>query len=363
MSLLRIGIVGCGGVTQIVRLPTLYQLNNLFEVTAICDVSRQVLAGVGDAWNIATRTTSYQDLLSLDSIEAVLIANPSPYHAEITIAAMGASKHVLVEKPMCMNLAENDAIIAEQKRTGKIVHVGTMRRYAPAFVKACRIVKDMKVIRLAQVHDIIGRNSLVIEPTSNVIKGNDTPESITESMRQLHEGQIREAIGDVPGTIKTAYELMLGLSTHDTSAMREMLGMPKKVLHASQRYGGRTITATFDYGDYVCQFTTGSDNIPRFDTYLQVFGDDRVVRVDYDTPFVRNLPIRLTVTETTDGVNTTQRVTHPGWGDAFTEEWRAFHDSVMSGQPAKASPQDFRHDMLLFREMIQEMARTIDEQD
>ena len=351
----------CDEVALIVHLPTLYQLNNLFEVSAICDVSRQVLAGVGDAWNIATRVTTYQELLALDSIDAVLIANPSPYHAEITIAAMAAGKHVLVEKPMCMNLAENDAIIAEQKRTGKIVQVGTMRRYAPAFLEACRIVKDMKVIRMAQVHDIIGRNSLVIEPTSRVVIGNDIPESIIESMRQLQDGQIRAAFGEVPGALKTAYGMMLGLSTHDLSAMREMLGMPHRVLHASQRQGGRYLTATFDYGDYVCQFTTGSDNIPRFDTYLQVFGDDRVLRVDYDTPFVRNLPIRLTVTETTDGVNTTQRVTHPEWGDAFTEEWRAFHHSVISGQPAKASPQDFRHDMILFREMIQLMADATNE--
>ena len=142
MSRLRIGIVGCGEVVQIIHLPTLYQLSDLFEVTAICDVSQKVLAGVGDAWNITTRVSSYQELLSLDSLDAVLIANPSPYHAEVTIAAMRAGKHVLVEKPMGMTLAENDAIIAEQERTGKIVQVGTMRRYAPAFIEACRIVKE-----------------------------------------------------------------------------------------------------------------------------------------------------------------------------------------------------------------------------
>ena len=362
MSRLRIGIVGCGEVAQIIHLPTLYQLSDLFEVTALCDVSQKVLAGVGDAWNIVTRVTSYQELLSLDTVDAVLIANPSPYHAEVSIAAMRAGKHVLVEKPMCLNLAENDAIIAEQARTGKIVQVGTMRRYAPAFIEACRIVKDMKDIRLAKVHDIIGRNSLVIEPTSKVIKGDDIAESMADAMRRLQDGQMREAIGDVPDALKTAYNMMLGLSTHDTSAMREMLGMPQKVLHATQRHGGRYLTAVFDFGDYVCLFTTGVDNIPRFDTYLQVYAAEQVIRVDYDTPFVRNLPITLTVTETTDGLNNTRRVTHPGWGDAFTEEWRAFHNSVISGGPAKASPQDFRHDMLLFREMIQHMAGANDEQ-
>ena len=358
MSRLGIGIVGCGSVAQIVHLPTLYQLRHLFEVTAICDVSRTVLAGVGDAWNIAARFSRYQALLDLETVDAVLIANPSSFHAEVTIAALRAGKHVLVEKPMCMNLAENDAIIAEEERTGNIVQVGTMRRYAPAFLEACRIVKDMAEIRLAQVHDVIGRNALIIEPTSTVIAAEDISDSMLNSLRQRQDEQIREAIGDQPDALKTAYNMMLGLSTHDTSAMRELLGMPRRVLHATQRHGGRCLTAAFDYGEFVCLFSSGSDNIPRYDTYLQVYGADKVLRVDYDTPFVRNMPIRLSLMDSSDGVNSRQTISHPGWGDAFTEEWRAFHHSVSSGEPTKASPRDFRLDMLLYQEMIQRMAET-----
>ena len=355
MSRLRIGIIGCGSVSQIVHIPTLNQLKDLFEVTALCDVSAKALAGVGGDWGIATRLTDYQALLPLDTVDAVLIANPDVYHAEITIAALRAGKHVLVEKPMCLNLAENDAIIAAAKETGKTVQVGTMRRYAPAFIEACRLVREMGAIRLAKVHDLIGRNDLVIEPTSRVVPADDIPDAVSESMRERTAKQIRAAIGEAPAALQTAYRMMLGLSTHDLSAMREMLGMPQRVLYASQRCGGRYQTAAFDYGDYICQFSTGVDNIPRFDTYLQVYGDERVVRVDYDTPFVRNLPVTLTVTETTDGVNEQHTVTHPGWGDAFTEEWRAFYRSVATGETPKANPQDFRNDLVLFRDMIQLM--------
>lgn len=355
MARIRIGIIGCGSVAQIVHLPTLYQLRDLFQVTAICDVSDRVLAGVGEAWGISTRLHDYQELLALEMVDAVLIANPNVYHAEAAIAALEAGKHVLVEKPMCLTLAENDAVIAAQASAGKIVQVGTMRRYAPAFIEACRIVNGMDDIRLAKVHDIIGRNSLVIDPTSRVITADDIPGSIDAESRRRQDELIYEAIGDAPAELRTAYSMMLGLSTHDTSAMREMLGMPLRVLHAAQRQGGRYLTATFDYGDFVCLFSTGADNIPRYDTYLEVYGESRVLRVDYDTPYVRNLPITLSVTESLDGVSKTQSLTHPGWGDAFTEEWRAFHRSLVSGEPPKTSPQDFRHDLLLYREMIQHM--------
>lgn len=353
---LGIGIVGCGEVAQIIHLPTLYQLSDLFEVMALCDASRAVLDGVGVAWGIAARTTDYQALVSLDTVDAVLIASPNAHHAEAAIAALEAGKHVLVEKPMCLNLAENDAIIAAQARSGKIAQVGTMRRYAPAFLEACRIVKDMREIRLAQVHDLIGRNSLVIEPTARVVRADDIPASVSDALRQLEARQIQAAIGDAPEALSTAYKMMLGLSTHDISAMRELLGLPKRVLQASQRQGGRSLTAVFDYGDFVCLFTSGVDGIPRYDTWLQVYGADKTLRVDYDTPYVRNLPITLNLVESPDGVAATKTITHPGWGDAFTEEWRAFHHSVLSGSPAKTSPQDFRHDLILFKDMIDLMA-------
>ena len=185
---IRIGIVGCGEVVQIIHLPTLYQLGDLFEVTALCDASSTVLAGLGAAWGIPARTTDYQALVSRDSVDAVLIASPNANHAEVAIAALDAGKHVLVEKPMCLTLAENDAIIAARQRAAKIAQVGTMRRYAPAFLEACRIVKDMPEIRLAKVHDVIGRNSLVIEPTSRVVRADDIPQSASDALRQLGGG-------------------------------------------------------------------------------------------------------------------------------------------------------------------------------
>ncbi len=356
MRQIRIGIVGCGEVTQIIHLPSLRQLRDRYSVTAICDISPSVLAGVGQAWNIESRFQDYRDLLAAESVDAVLIANPSAYHADVTIAALRAGKHVLVEKPMCLNLAENDAIIRAQAEAGKIVQVGTMRRYAPAFLEACRLVQEMEEIRLARVHDIIGGNALVIEPTSNVFRADDIPPASGEAMRALHNEALQAAIGDAPGPLRTAYSMMLGLSTHDISAMRELLGRPRRVLHATQRRSGRYLTATFDYGDFVCLFSTGGDSIPRYDTWLAVYGKDRVLRVDYDTPYVRNMPIRLSLLESADGVQVVNSLRHPGWGDAFVEEWRAFHHSVETSQAAKTSPQDFREDLVLFKAMIQLMA-------
>jgi len=142
------------------------------------------------------------------------------------------------------------------------------------------------------------------------------------------------------------------LSAHDLSAMRELLGMPQRVLYAAQRQGGLYLSAAFDYGGYVCQFETGIDNIPRFDARLEVYGEQRMLRVQYDTPYVRNLPIRLHVTEANGSGGVVERTELPTWGDAFVAEWQAFHTNVVERRAPKTPPADFRQDLELFHDMI-----------
>lgn len=107
-----------------------------------------------------------------------------------------------------------------------------------------------------------------------------------------------EAIDEASKDLNGAYGQLLGLCSHDLSAMRKLLGTPKGVLYAAQRQGGLNVSAAFDYGSYVCWYECGIDNIPRFDAHLEVYGYERILHVHYDTPYVRNLPIRRHITET-----------------------------------------------------------------
>ncbi len=357
MQRLRIGIVGCGEVTQIMHLPSLAHLAEQFTVTAVCDVSDQVLQAVAEQWRIPNRYHNYQDLLAQDDVDAVLVANPDAYHAEVALAAIAAGKHVLIEKPMCMTLREADEINATRERAGVTVQVGYMRRYAPAFVEACRLLPELGEIRLARVHDVLGQNALFIQNTSRVTRGTDVSTDVIAAGQRLRDERMAEAIGEAPAELQKAYGLMLGLSSHDISAMRELLGMPQRVLYAAQRQGGLYLSAAFDYGTYVCQYETGIDTIPRFDAHLEVYGNERVLRVQYDTPYIRNLGIRLHVTEANGRGGVVERAELPLWGDAFVAEWQAFYANVVERRTPKTTPADFRQDLELFRDMIALMRR------
>jgi predicted dehydrogenase len=352
MDQLRVGIVGCGEVAQIIHLPCLHRLPDKFCVTALCDASEQVLQAVGAQWNIRKRYLHYQDLVCDPDVDVVLVANPNVYHAMVTLAAIAEGKHVMVEKPATMNFAESDAVQAAQERAGVTVQVAYMRRYAPAFEHACTLVNQMRAkkdIRQARVHDVIGHNAQIIEVTSRVVKGKDIAKDVLAAAKKQEAEAVKRAIGDVPKDIQRAYMLMLGLSSHDISAMRELLGMPKRVLCATQR--GIYLTATFDYGDFVCQFDTGVDMLPRFDANLEVFGEKKYVRVQYDTPYVLNLPIRLYVGEPNGKHGMVEQVMHPSWGDPFINEWQALHTNITKKRMPKTSIADSRQDLELFQAM------------
>ncbi len=76
---------------------------------------------------------SWRNFLENEEIELVLIAAPPALHAELSLAALAAGKHVLIETPMCLNRAEADAIIAAADRCGRSVSVAHLRRWDDDF--------------------------------------------------------------------------------------------------------------------------------------------------------------------------------------------------------------------------------------
>ena len=82
------------------------------------------------------------------------------------------------------------------------------------------------------------------------------------------------------------------------------------------------------------------DGHRRFDAHIEVFGPAKVLRVQYDTPYVRNLPVRLSVLDANGEGGAVERRIHPQWGDPFVHEWQAFHHNVTNRAQPESSPAD-----------------------
>src|SRR5579884_2820653 len=101
---LTIGVVGCGAIAQTQHLPNLVERPDLWQVSALCDVSPGVVQAVGDRFGVPGRYTDYEEFLASD-VEAVILCLADPKTAAI-LAAARAGKHLLIEKPMCWTVAD-----------------------------------------------------------------------------------------------------------------------------------------------------------------------------------------------------------------------------------------------------------------
>ncbi|MDC3412174.1 Gfo/Idh/MocA family oxidoreductase [Aquibacillus sp. 3ASR75-11] len=125
--MLKVGVVGVGSISQFHIEP--YLSNEQVELVALCDLNEDRLQENGKRYDVAELYTDYHDLLKNEAIDAVSICTWNNSHAEIAIAAMEAGKHVLVEKPLSMTVDEALAVEATQRKTGKLLQVGFVRRH------------------------------------------------------------------------------------------------------------------------------------------------------------------------------------------------------------------------------------------
>lgn len=361
MSQIRAGIIGLGEVGQMIHLPILESLSDRFAITAICDVSPTLLSVMGERYRIpeAARHLDYRDLAARDDVDVVFVINSTEYHAECAIAAIQAGKHVLIEKPICLTLDEADTIIRARDAAGVQVMVGYMRRFAPAFLEAVEHVRSLEEIRYVRVRDIIGHNRLFIDQSSAVLYPDDIPDDLKRDRQDRNRRMTREAIGDVPLALARAYGLLVGLSSHDLSAMRELLGVPpERVISAAQWHGGGFLTVLMDYGDYAAYLETGADGQRRFDAHIEVYGPSSSLRVQYDTPYIRHLPTTLTISRE-DGESHSETVIRPTYKDPYTCELESLHKVIVDGAPVKTTVEDSIEDLMLFRDIIEAMKATV----
>ena len=134
---LKVAVIGCGGISGC-HLEA-YSKNPNVEIYALCDVNEKNLNRRGDQYHVERRYTDKDKMLAeLPEIDAVSVCTWNAAHAECTIAALNAGKHVLCEKPMAMNAQEAEAMADAARRNNKVLMIGFVRRFG----NDCCLLKD-----------------------------------------------------------------------------------------------------------------------------------------------------------------------------------------------------------------------------
>lgn len=152
--MIHVGIIGCGRIAQERHIPE-YEAHPSAEVIALFDVNearaRELAARSG-----ARVYGSVEELLADPNVDAVSICSANAAHAEHTIAALRAGKHVLCEKPMATTIEDCEAMVAAARETGRTLMIDQNQRFARAHVRAKELLDEGRIGRVLSFRTTFG---------------------------------------------------------------------------------------------------------------------------------------------------------------------------------------------------------------
>lgn len=342
---LRVGVIGCGLVAQVMHLPYLRELSDRFEVVALCDLSSETLRFASTFHPGARTFHRWEDVLEeKPDVVLILIAGS---HAPAAIAAAEAGMHVFVEKPMCLSLEEGRSMIAAADRGGVRLMVGYMKRYDPAY-EALAARLDGRSVLLARMttlesplepyvaHHPLGRGSIDAD--------------IAAELAADDQRRVDTAVGDLPPRLRHTYRaILLDSMIHELNAVRSLLGEPDVLLFADVWGEGTGVTTTMRFGEVECVFSwVDLPGIARYEQELAFYGSDERAILTFPSPFLRSMPTRLVVEGGERGAPSSWRTEHTAsYAEAFERELVELHRAIVEDREPRTSGLDGLRDVAL----------------
>ncbi len=141
--IVKVGIIGCGGIANGKHMPSLKAIPNV-RMVAFCDIIIEKAEKAAKEYGTpdAKVYKDYKELLADPEIEVVHVLTPNREHADITIDALHAGKHVMCEKPMAKSAADARRMVAAAKETGKKLTIGYQHRQKAASQYAKQYIEE-----------------------------------------------------------------------------------------------------------------------------------------------------------------------------------------------------------------------------
>ncbi len=137
----KVGIIGSQFQADI-HAASMRMLPEQIDIVAVASPTPGNARELADRYSIPHAFTDYMDIVRHPEIEMVTITTPNSLHAEIAIALAKAGKHVVVEKPMCVTLAEADAMIAACREHGVLLMYAEELFFTPKYVQAKKMADN-----------------------------------------------------------------------------------------------------------------------------------------------------------------------------------------------------------------------------
>ncbi|HKQ02734.1 MAG TPA: Gfo/Idh/MocA family oxidoreductase [Actinomycetes bacterium] len=361
-SRVRLGLIGLGVVAQAVHLPLLRNRRDLFEVTAVCDLSAERAERVAGRFGLAAAVgfRSAEELLDSGLVDAVLVLT-SGSHGQVAGAALGRGLPTLCEKPLAYTRAEADRLERLSAKEGTPLQLGYMKLYDPAVRRAHReLAATRPVLRAVEVTVLHPSGASQLTHANLEPPPGDVPAATLAALAQETSLLQTEALGrEAPAELRQLYtEVLLGSLVHDLAVVRLLAGELERVEHADLWPEGSWSSVAADGvlagGVRVSLRWHYLDRYPAYREEVRLHHERGSITLSFPSPFLLNAPTVLTVTDLDGDVARSRE--DRSTVEAFEQELVAFHRLVTDGQPAAAGIAEGRADIVTCQRILRRLA-------
>ena len=317
----RFGLVGCGGISN-QHIEAMNAIEGA-QLVAVTSASAERARAAGEKWGVPW-TAELDELLARDDVDAVAITTPSGFHAEIALAALRRGKHVIVEKPLALSVADADKVIAEGRRQDRLIAAVSQRRFEPV----------IQALQRAVAAGGLGRIALIVAESLNYRPQSYYDSAAWRGTRALDGGVLmNQAIHEVD------LVCWLGGPVASVAAHVATLG------HAMEAEDTATVSLRFANGG-LGEIVATTCAAPGFDQEIRIYGDAGHVRIVGEQPVEWEIPgFPPPSPEMLDPGIDPDTLAAPTWGTdsiGHTRQYADFVAAIQTGRPPAISGEDAR---------------------
>jgi predicted dehydrogenase len=357
----RVGVVGGGMIAQTIHLPTLAALSDRFALAALADPSATVRDALAARHAGLAVHADWREMIEREQLDALVVGSPNGTHAEVVLAALEAGLHVLVEKPLCIDVADADRIVAKRDEVGRVVAVGYQKRYDAGYAALLEglpaSAEELRLIDVVTYDPWMARAPFA---PRDLVAGRDVaPELIAAGAAHEH-AQVAAMLGrDVrPEEVRSFVDVFLGALVHDVNLVHgvlERLGvqLPLQVASAGHWASGKAADVVFRLGAqeggaaWQCAWVM-LEGLEEFRETASFMFRDAIHRLTFSSPYLRE---HATVHEVIGAADGAERATRGALiFDSYRAELEHFHDCIVSGAECRTPPEQARLDMVALRD-------------
>ncbi|RQG87784.1 gfo/Idh/MocA family oxidoreductase [Natrarchaeobius halalkaliphilus] len=354
---MRIAIIGCGTIAQVMHLPYAAELPEL-EVYALVDPAVDRAETLAERNGVPHHFESTEELLAQvgGELDAAIVLTPPQAHADAVIPILERDIDVLVEKPLAISPEDADRMVEAADASDSTAMVAYMKRYDPAYERAREEIEKIEEIDLITAYDVDPDHGRILDEVYDTV-GGSVPDSFIEASSRKRRDDALSAIGvddsetDGDDGLADDYDWHLEHICHDVNALRGLFGDVERIDHVDVFADGRYATAHLVYeGGNRCVLDSGLSNRKWFEEWLRVDAPDRAVTIEYSNPFIKNTPTEVSVKQ---GIETLSETTHtPSYDESFKCEIRHFTRAAAGEAAVETTFAEARDDVYLIADLF-----------